>query len=584
TLAALAALIFTACASSESASTEPRSRPAAEEASGAGASGPDAASAPTDEEVRARSYFIRGISALELDELERAENHLLRAHEVLPNMPGVNYALSRLYQEKEDLSSSLFYGRRAVELAPEDKWYRLQLVEALRASGEYREVIGHLDTILTHHPSDIQVLYTKARIQSSQGNYQESNETYQHLLDLLGPDRSIFYQRISNFTRLEDTDAIIDELLKVLELDQGNVNTLLMLSQFYLEEDRTEEATKMLEKVLRRNPKHPEALVNLADIHILNGKWDRAGDLLTGLVGDPEVTLSNKLEAVQYVLSRFSGEVDNDSLKATAGSLIDTLLAAEPENGMTHAMAAEYYLAAEESAQSLQHLQRTIELMPENEAAWRQLIQTYYIEGMYDEAIEAAHRADEFIPQDAFILFFLGGSYFLQDRHEEALRWLSAAADLPARPPFRSIIFGTLGDLYATLDDWKKADTAYEEAITQDPENDMALNNYAYYLTERGRRLNEAKDMAARALELNPGNAAFLDTMGWVYYQMGEYEKAKEYIRASIETGEASADVMEHMGDVYDKLGESDRALYWWQKAYENDTERTHLRERLHIN
>lgn len=584
TLALLAVLIFTACASSGPSATEPQSRPNPEEVQGTDVSGPDAANAPTDKELRARSYFIRGISALELEELEHAENHLLRAHEVLPHKPGVNYALSRLYQEKDDLSGSLFYGRRAVELEPADKWYRLQLVEALRSSGEYREVISHLDTILTRHPSDIQVLYTKARIQSSRGNYQESNETYQQLLDLLGPDRSILYQRISNFTRLEDTDAIIAELLKVLELDRGDVNTLLMLSQFYLEEDRTDEAAEMLEKVLQRNPKHPEALVNLADIHILNDEWDRAGELLTGLVGDPGVTLSNKLEAVQYVLSRFSGEADNEPLKATAGSLIDTLLASEPDNGMSHAMAAEFYLAAEEGPQSLHHLQRTTELMPENDAAWRQLVQTYYIEGMYNEAIEAAHRADEFIPQDALILFFLGGSYFLQDQHEEAARWLSAAADLPARAPFRSIIFGTLGDVYATLDDWKKADTAYEEAITQDPDNDVALNNYAYYLTERGMRLDEAKKMAARALELNPGNAAFLDTLGWVYYHMGEYEKAKEYIRASIETGEASADVMEHMGDVYDKLGESDRALYWWQKAYEKDNERTHLRERLHIN
>lgn len=89
--------------------------------------------------------------------------------------------------------------------------------------------------------------------------------------------------------------------------------------------------------------------------------------------------------------------------------------------------------------------------------------------------------------------------------------------------------------------------------------------------------------MAIRALELNPENAAFLDTMGWIYFKMGDYEKAYEYIRASIDTGDASAEVMEHMGDVYDKMGEPDRAHYWWQKALDKDENRTYLEERLNI-
>ncbi len=538
----------------------------------------------TDEETRARTHFIRGLTALELNDPERAEVHLNRAHSLLPHMSGVNYALARLYLEKNDYTGSVFYSRRAVELEPENKWYRLILVDGLRGNGEYREVIHHLDTALTHHPGDIQLLYTKARIQASQGDYEASNLTYQKILDLLGPDRATHYQRISNFSRMDDTDAIITELLKILELDQGNVNTLLMLSQFYLEEERVDEAAELLEQVLQRNPQHPEALVNLADIHIMNEEWDKAGELLLGLVGDPVVSLSNKLEIVQYVLSRFSHDPDNRQLQDTASMLVDTLITDDPDNGMIHAMAAEFHILTENGKQALHHLHRTTELMPENDAAWRQLVQTYYIEGMYDETIEAGLRAEEFIPQDAFILFFVGGAYFLKEEHQEAANWLSAAAELPARAPFRSIILGTLGDAFASLDNWDGADTAYEEAITLDPDNDVALNNYAYYLSEREIRLDDAKEMAHRALELNPENAAFLDTMGWIYFKIGDYEKAHEYIRASIETGDASAEVLEHMGDVYDKLGDPDRAHYWWQKALDKDETRTYLKERLHIN
>ncbi len=581
----LSALTLSACSTSETATdTGERLYPAGDGTAEQRISGRTGDPVSPDDEIRARTYFIRGITAMELDDTESAERMLSRAHTIIPDTPGVNYALSQLYMEKKDPASSVFYSRRAVELEPENKWYRLQLVEGLRAEGDYGEVIRQLDLTLAYHPSDIQILYTKARIQTSQGDYEKSNETYQRILDLLGPDRSIYFQRISNFTRLDDTDAIINELHKVLELDRGNVNTLLMLSQFYLDDERTDDAMELLEKVLQRNPNHPEALVNLADIHIMREEWDMAGRLLLGLVSDPGVSLSNKLEIVQYILSRYSNDPDNRQLHNTAASLIDSLLTNEPENGMTHAMAAEFYLLSDDGDQSLHHLRRTTELMPENDAAWRQLVQTYYIEGRYEEAIVAAQQADEFIPEDAFVLFFKGGSYFLKEEYGEAAKFLSAAAELPSRSQFRSIIFGTLGDAYASLDEWDAADTAYEEAITLDPDNDVALNNYAYYLSERNIRLEEAMKMAQRALELNPENAAFLDTMGWVYFKIGDYEKAHEYIRASIETGKASADVLEHMGDVYDKMDEPDRAMYWWRKAYDKDENRTHLKERLHIN
>jgi len=579
-----ATLLLSACSSTEPAAADHQDRTRDRSAPERSLTGLPEARTGSEEEARARTHFIRGLTALELNDPERAESHLTRAHALLPHMPGVNYALARLYLEKNDYAGSVFYSRRAVDAEPENKWYRMLLVDGLRGTGDYREVLQHLDTALTYHPGDIQLLYTMARIQASQGEYEASNLTYQQILDLMGSDRAIHYQRISNFTRMNDTDAVINELLKILEADQGNVNTLLMLSQFYLEEERTGEAAELLEQVLQRNPRHPEALVNLADIHIMNEEWEKAGALLLGLVGDPVVSVTNKLEIVQYVLSRFSQHPEDPRLKDTASMLVDTLVAGVPENGMAHAMAAEFHIITDDGEQALYHLHRTTELMPENDAAWRQLVQTYYIEGLYEETIEAGLRAEEFIPQDAFILFFVGGAYFLKDNKEEAARWLSAASELPARAPFRSIIMATLGDAHASMDNWEAADDAYEEAILLDPDNDVALNNYAYYLSERETRLDKAKEMAKRALELNPENAAFLDTMGWVYFKLGDYEKAHEYIRASIETGDASAEVLEHMGDVYDKLGDPDRAHYWWQKALEKDDTRTYLKERLHIN
>ncbi len=534
--------------------------------------------------VEAQTHFIRGITAMQLDDLQAAEIHLTRAHSILPDKAGILFSLADLYFEMGDPVDAIYYNRRAVELEPENRWFRLQLANGYRDNGNYPEAVAQLDSILAYHPNDIRMLQTKAQIHSEQGELEASNEVFQQILDLTGPDMAIYYQRISNFNRMDDTQAIIEELQKVIETDRGNTNALMMLSQFYLEEQKPEMAQQTLERALERNPMHPEALVNLAEIHINNEEWEKAGNILHDLVADPQVSAGKKFEIVQYIIGRFANDPESEPLRKTTGDLVETLLQTEPDKGMSHAMAAEYYLTLGNENIALDHLEQTVEIMPENDAAWRQLIQSYYVQGSYERAVESGKKANEFVPDDAFIHFFVGGSYFLQDQLEEAAAWLKKASELPSRTPFRSIIQGTLGDVYSALELWDQADEAYEEAISLDPDNDVALNNYAFMLSEREKELEQAKEMASRALELSPDNSAFLDTLGWVYFKMGDYENAYEYIRASIETGDASAEVMEHLGDVYDKLGEPDRALYWWQKALEKDESRTYLKERLHIN
>jgi tetratricopeptide (TPR) repeat protein len=90
--------------------------------------------------------------------------------------------------------------------------------------------------------------------------------------------------------------------------------------------------------------------------------------------------------------------------------------------------------------------------------------------------------------------------------------------------------------------------------------------------------------MSRISVEEEPANPSFLDTLGWIYFKKGNYDRARHYINASIEAGGSSATILEHMGDVYNKLGDLDQARVWWEKAYETDSERTYLRERLERN
>lgn len=140
----------------------------------------------------------------------------------------------------------------------------------------------------------------------------------------------------------------------------------------------------------------------------------------------------------------------------------------------------------------------------------------------------------------------------------------------------------------------------FERLIALDPSHDEALNYLGYMFAERGARLGEARQFIQRALDKKPENGAYLDSMGWVYYQMGALERAREYLQKAIDVEEqamqnlADADpdhldgmrenlavIHEHAGDVAAALKQKDRAREHWSKARSYDPDNPTLVKKL---
>ena len=121
------------------------------------------------------------------------------------------------------------------------------------------------------------------------------------------------------------------------------------------------------------------------------------------------------------------------------------------------------------------------------------------------------------------------------------------------------------GDVYyQELGDSKKAYATYEEALKVDPDRTSVLNNYAYYLSQEHRKLRKALKMSRRTVELEPDNATYLDTYGWILYLLKRPKDAKPYFKhAMIYGGKDSAVVLEHYSKVLEALGEKDLATYY---------------------
>jgi tetratricopeptide (TPR) repeat protein len=131
-------------------------------------------------------------------------------------------------------------------------------------------------------------------------------------------------------------------------------------------------------------------------------------------------------------------------------------------------------------------------------------------------------------------------------------------------------IFGTIADFYYKLNNFKQAFGSYEDGLKLDPHNTRILNNYSYYLSLRKQNLNKALEMSSLAVELEPNNSTYIDTKGWVLFQMERYEEARDVLRNAIsKSGSTSAVITEHYADALFKTGNKDNALIYWNKARE---------------
>ena len=124
---------------------------------------------------------------------------------------------------------------------------------------------------------------------------------------------------------------------------------------------------------------------------------------------------------------------------------------------------------------------------------------------------------------------------------------------------------------------------AHNESIAIDPGNAAEAYNYlAYMWAEQNTHLEEAADLIGRALQIDPNNGAYLDSLGWLEFRQGKFDQAlTDLLRASQNMARDDSVVFEHIGDTYSKLNRIPQALDYWQKAMTLNPENKLLAEKI---
>ncbi len=125
----------------------------------------------------------------------------------------------------------------------------------------------------------------------------------------------------------------------------------------------------------------------------------------------------------------------------------------------------------------------------------------------------------------------------------------------------------SVGAMYERQKDYDKAEKTFRQVVDSDPSNASALNYLGYMLADRGVRLEEAQQLIERAMKLDPNNYAYLDSLGWVYYQQNKLPEAEQQLTRSVQLSSKDATIHDHLGDVYFKQGKIKEAIAQWQSS-----------------
>ncbi len=185
-----------------------------------------------------------------------------------------------------------------------------------------------------------------------------------------------------------------------------------------------------------------------------------------------------------------------------------------------------------------------------------------------DEAISeleglAAERPGHFEP-----LFRVGNMLRAQERFAEAVSAYDRAFERLAAPDaphwtmhyYRGIALERSGQ-------WERAEKDLLTALDLQPEQPYVMNYLAYSWVEQKTHLEDAQKLLVRAVELRPKDGYITDSLGWVYYRLGNYVDAVTYLERAVELRPQDPVINDHLGDAYWKVGRRQEARFQWRRA-----------------
>jgi tetratricopeptide (TPR) repeat protein len=539
--------------------------------------------APMVQERHDAAYFYtEGIKRAEIwGDREGAEAWFERAIEA-DSTHSPSYYAAAFNMAESDPARALEYSRAANRLDSTNVWYRTQLAGLLIADRRYGEAMAIYEAMAGESsiPADPEVYRMLTMLHHAAGDpyraltvLDSAEVKFGRLEQIMGMKRGLYME-----LRMFDRAAEVNE--QMIGEYPYNYDNYLAMSEIYSRSGRGDSAILAnLNKARELAPDGAEVLMALAEYYRERGNDREFLNMARRLMDSDEIDVATKV-ALWDDITR-NREFYRRNYLAVSG-LARVMMLDHPTDFRVVDLYAGTLFAGGQTEDGVNVYKNYITDTTSSARPWLLVIEGEAFLQRADSVERWAAMAIERMPDNVELRLRKGGALSYLGREREALETWREVLKMDVGDSLRSVVHTSMGDLWHERGKTSRSNREYERALGYDPDNVLALNNYAYYLSLEGRELERALTMARRVMELHPGEATYIDTYGWVLFRMGRLEEAKKVLRQAVSLDErASADVLAHYGDVLAALGEDFMAKYYWEKALEQGYDAEQIARRI---
>ena len=461
----------------------------------------------------------------------------------------------------EDLYETTFYSDANMQLGHPD--------EALRA----------IKVLNERNPNRLELQVRLAEAYSRSGDYELSNATYDSIAAMFGDNLHITAGKLANYQQMNDTAGALNEVRRLLYKAPENAENNSNLANVFRHFGQMDSAFYYLDRAQQLEPDNGYFYLLRADFFDqMNDSVGYEQQIYNALTAE-QLDVDTKLGVL---LGYIRGHLSEQDTTQRINNLFTVLIQQHPHEARIHQLYSEYFFAMKDYGNAIEQLGYSLDVNPTDTTGWRNMVILNMMNDDYPAAIIASEKALEYNPDNIDLRRYVAGCYHQMKEYDKAIKAyqdLIKAVDTTDVVTISEILTG-IGDAYSELGDSVNTMAHYNLALEFDPGNSGALNNYAYFLAQRGQHLDQAEEMAALALRYAPDNANFLDTYAWVFFAEKEYQKALTYIKKAVEKDDDNH-LLEHYGDILWFNNEKDAAVEQWTKALEKDPDNELLQRKV---
>jgi len=538
----------------------------------------DPGTALTEEESRAYQIaFLDANKEKILGNLGEAENLFRKALTINPKSDAAMFDLAKISVERGRLGEAASLLEKAREIDPENSWYTEYLAQIYAESGRLDEAIETVRSVLKTQPEKYDYYFNLGSLLSAQGKYDEALEVYGDLEERFGLMEEIAMQRQMIYLEQGKTDNALEEANKLIEINPSEIRYYGMKAEILEQTGKHKEAKALYAEMLEIDPDNGLVLLALYEIAEQEGNALKAQDFLSSAFRSEDLGIDVKVNILLNLMTN-PGESPEFLFK-----LSDALVAAHSQNAKSYAIQGDLYNNFGRQKEARTQFQKAVELDPNRPPIWQEILIISSALNDFETMRTESEKALEYFPQQPLFYLFNGIALQQLGQTEAAIDALEAGKNLVIdNTELLSQFYASLGDAYHTTKDHESSDAAYEKALKYNPSNVIVLNNYAYYLSLRGEKLERAEKMAKSANDLSPNQVSFQDTYAWVLFKRGNFQNALFWIKEALKNGGTEdPDVLEHHGDILWELNKKEDARIAWKMAIDAGGDKNQLNEKI---